>query len=166
MVQAGGGKIINIGSMTSIFGSNVSPAYGRPRVWCSSAKAWRYFGRIISKSTRFFLGGFIPTRRPLRPLSAITSLNRAFRMDAGVSRMSSPAPRSSWPALLPTTSQALPSPSMGVHLDVTRQHQGCVSAGHLRQPFLPGQHLVMKREGHQGWRSCGTLWTPYHMSHH
>jgi len=28
MVQAGGGKIINIGSMTSIFGSNVSPAYG------------------------------------------------------------------------------------------------------------------------------------------
>jgi len=28
MVRAGGGKIINIGSMTSIFGSNVSPAYG------------------------------------------------------------------------------------------------------------------------------------------
>ena len=28
MVKAGGGKIINIGSMTSIFGSNVSPAYG------------------------------------------------------------------------------------------------------------------------------------------
>ena len=28
MAQAGGGKIINIGSMTSIFGSNVSPAYG------------------------------------------------------------------------------------------------------------------------------------------
>ena len=27
MVQAGGGKIINIGSMTSIFGSSVSPAY-------------------------------------------------------------------------------------------------------------------------------------------
>jgi 2-deoxy-D-gluconate 3-dehydrogenase len=27
MRQAGGGKIINIGSMTSIFGSNVSPAY-------------------------------------------------------------------------------------------------------------------------------------------
>jgi 2-dehydro-3-deoxy-D-gluconate 5-dehydrogenase len=27
MVKAGGGKIINIGSMTSIFGSNVSPAY-------------------------------------------------------------------------------------------------------------------------------------------
>jgi 2-dehydro-3-deoxy-D-gluconate 5-dehydrogenase len=27
MVTAGGGKIINIGSMTSIFGSNVSPAY-------------------------------------------------------------------------------------------------------------------------------------------
>jgi 2-deoxy-D-gluconate 3-dehydrogenase len=27
MVEAGGGKIINIGSMTSIFGSNVSPAY-------------------------------------------------------------------------------------------------------------------------------------------
>ena len=27
MVRAGGGKIINIGSMTSIFGSNVSPAY-------------------------------------------------------------------------------------------------------------------------------------------
>jgi 2-dehydro-3-deoxy-D-gluconate 5-dehydrogenase len=27
MSQAGGGKIINIGSMTSIFGSNVSPAY-------------------------------------------------------------------------------------------------------------------------------------------
>jgi 2-dehydro-3-deoxy-D-gluconate 5-dehydrogenase len=28
MARAGGGKIINIGSMTSIFGSNVSPAYG------------------------------------------------------------------------------------------------------------------------------------------
>jgi 2-dehydro-3-deoxy-D-gluconate 5-dehydrogenase len=28
MAKAGGGKIINIGSMTSIFGSNVSPAYG------------------------------------------------------------------------------------------------------------------------------------------
>jgi 2-dehydro-3-deoxy-D-gluconate 5-dehydrogenase len=28
MTAAGGGKIINIGSMTSIFGSNVSPAYG------------------------------------------------------------------------------------------------------------------------------------------
>jgi 2-dehydro-3-deoxy-D-gluconate 5-dehydrogenase len=28
MSAAGGGKIINIGSMTSIFGSNVSPAYG------------------------------------------------------------------------------------------------------------------------------------------
>ena len=28
MAQAGGGKIINIGSMTSIFGSSVSPAYG------------------------------------------------------------------------------------------------------------------------------------------
>src|SRR5499427_68327 len=27
MVEAGGGKIINIGSMTSIFGSNVSPVY-------------------------------------------------------------------------------------------------------------------------------------------
>jgi 2-deoxy-D-gluconate 3-dehydrogenase len=27
MVKAGGGKIINIGSMTSIFGSNVAPAY-------------------------------------------------------------------------------------------------------------------------------------------
>jgi 2-deoxy-D-gluconate 3-dehydrogenase len=27
MVRAGGGKIINIGSMTSIFGSNVAPAY-------------------------------------------------------------------------------------------------------------------------------------------
>lgn len=27
LVKAGGGKIINIGSMTSIFGSNVSPAY-------------------------------------------------------------------------------------------------------------------------------------------
>ena len=27
MVKAGGGKVINIGSMTSIFGSNVSPAY-------------------------------------------------------------------------------------------------------------------------------------------
>lgn len=27
MVQSGGGKIINIGSMTSIFGSNVAPAY-------------------------------------------------------------------------------------------------------------------------------------------
>jgi 2-deoxy-D-gluconate 3-dehydrogenase len=27
MRQVGGGKIINIGSMTSIFGSNVSPAY-------------------------------------------------------------------------------------------------------------------------------------------
>jgi 2-deoxy-D-gluconate 3-dehydrogenase len=27
MLKAGGGKIINIGSMTSIFGSNVSPAY-------------------------------------------------------------------------------------------------------------------------------------------
>ena len=27
MVEAGGGKVINIGSMTSIFGSNVSPAY-------------------------------------------------------------------------------------------------------------------------------------------
>jgi 2-deoxy-D-gluconate 3-dehydrogenase len=27
MCQAGGGKVINIGSMTSIFGSNVSPAY-------------------------------------------------------------------------------------------------------------------------------------------
>lgn len=27
MIKAGGGKIINIGSMTSIFGSNVSPAY-------------------------------------------------------------------------------------------------------------------------------------------
>jgi len=27
MSQGGGGKIINIGSMTSIFGSNVSPAY-------------------------------------------------------------------------------------------------------------------------------------------
>src|SRR5215475_3185257 len=27
MVQAGGGKIINIGSMTSIFGSSVAPAY-------------------------------------------------------------------------------------------------------------------------------------------
>jgi 2-dehydro-3-deoxy-D-gluconate 5-dehydrogenase len=28
MAKAGGGKIINIGSMTSIFGSSVSPAYG------------------------------------------------------------------------------------------------------------------------------------------
>jgi 2-deoxy-D-gluconate 3-dehydrogenase len=28
MARAGGGKIINVGSMTSIFGSNVSPAYG------------------------------------------------------------------------------------------------------------------------------------------
>jgi 2-deoxy-D-gluconate 3-dehydrogenase len=27
MVEAGGGKIINIGSMTSIFGSSVAPAY-------------------------------------------------------------------------------------------------------------------------------------------
>jgi 2-deoxy-D-gluconate 3-dehydrogenase len=27
MIKAGGGKIINIGSMTSVFGSNVSPAY-------------------------------------------------------------------------------------------------------------------------------------------
>lgn len=27
MVKAGGGKVINIGSMTSVFGSNVSPAY-------------------------------------------------------------------------------------------------------------------------------------------
>ena len=27
MRQSGGGKIINIGSMTSIFGSSVSPAY-------------------------------------------------------------------------------------------------------------------------------------------
>jgi 2-deoxy-D-gluconate 3-dehydrogenase len=28
MLRRGGGKIINIGSMTSVFGSNVSPAYG------------------------------------------------------------------------------------------------------------------------------------------
>jgi 2-dehydro-3-deoxy-D-gluconate 5-dehydrogenase len=49
MVKAGGGKIINIGSMTSIFGSNVAPAYAASKGgWCSSARVWRSSGLRIT----------------------------------------------------------------------------------------------------------------------
>jgi len=45
MRQAGGGKVINIGSMTSIFGSSVSPAYAATKGGVVQfTKAWRCSG--------------------------------------------------------------------------------------------------------------------------
>ena len=63
MVRAGGGKIINIGSMASVLGL---PFAGRTRraraAWCSSRDRWRRPGpRTISRPTRSCRAGSTPT---------------------------------------------------------------------------------------------------------
>ena len=63
MKSAGGGKIINIGSMTSVFGSDWVASYsaskgGVVQLTKSLAVAW---GRTTSRLTRFCPGGFTRT---------------------------------------------------------------------------------------------------------
>ena len=117
MKAAGGGKIINIGSMMSIFGASFAPAYaaskgGIVQFTRSCAVAWAADNIQVNA----VLPGWIDTDLTRAPASRSTACTtrcwRARRRRAGVRSTISPASRCSSPRPRPTSSPAPPFPSM------------------------------------------------------
>lgn len=101
MKNAGGGKIINIGSMMSIFGASFTVPYASskggivqmPRVWPVPGP------RTTSRSMRYFQAGSIPhslAKQDCRSMDCMKRLNREHPLGAGACRRTYLASRCSW----------------------------------------------------------------------
>ena len=116
MVEAGGGKIINIGSMTSIFGSDWVSAYSASKgavvqMTKSLAVAWAKDNIQVNS----ILPGWIHTNLTVRDQDEDARPLRLHHVPdpprpVGLSRTSSPGRRSSSPPAPRTTSRARRSP--------------------------------------------------------
>ena len=118
MKAAGGGKIINIGSMMSIFGASFAPAYAASKggiVQFTRACACAWAADNIQANA--VLPGWIDTdltkrARARRSTACTTGCWRARRRRAGAPSMILPGSRSSSPRPRPTSSPAPRFPSM------------------------------------------------------
>ena len=116
MVRAGGGKIINIGSMMSVFASSYAAPYAASKggiVQMARALAVAWAKDNIQVNT--ILPGWIDTELTRTAREQVPGLHdrvlAARRRSAGASRTISPASRCFWRARRPISSPARPSPS-------------------------------------------------------
>ncbi len=167
MKQAGGGKIINIGSMTSYFGASYASPYATSKggiVQLSKSLALAWAADNIQVNA--LLPGWFETeltdgaRRTFQGCTNASWL--AFRPAAGPSRRTSPGRRFGWPALPAATSPAPRSwwtaafprvcserRSLGVE---GRGFETATSACQARMPRTTSPYTSVKRKSRPAWR--------------
>ncbi len=153
MKAAGGGKIVNIGSMLSIFGAGFAAAYGASKggvVQLTKALATAWAKDNIQVNA--VLPGWIDTDLTRAAREQVRGLNTMVLMRTPVGRWGVPADwrawRCSWRARRPTSSPAPRSPSMAAtRCRFDTRHPG------RRAPDLVWGEAILRRRRARAARS-------------